>query len=81
MTKFSERMTFQEKCDFFATGRVGVRKCNAGPDQNFAERYRPTVGGKGVGPKDMPEFGYETRHAALNAGKDFKKSAAAAMHR
>lgn len=79
MMKYRESMTFQEKCRFFASGRAGVRQVCAGPDLHFVPRYRPTVGGRGVGPKDMPEFGYETRHAALNAAKDFKKSAAAAL--
>lgn len=77
--KYSDGLTFTEKCQFFSTGKAGVREGAAGPDLRFAPRYRPTIGGQGVAPRDMPEFGYETRGEALTAARKFKMSARDAL--
>lgn len=69
-----DHATFDEKLKFFSTGRIGVRRCNAPPSVNFAERFLPLIGGRFVAPKNMPEYGYETFEEAMQAAREFRMS-------
>ena len=66
---------FVERCRFYAAGRVGSRRTCGPPETQYAVRYRPTVGGQAVAPRDGPRFGFESRGDAIEAARQFKADA------
>lgn len=58
----------------FANGAVTVWPVNAGPDQGFAERFRPRVAGLNVAPTGMPKDGYLTRGEAIAGGEQYREA-------
>lgn len=67
-----DAMTFDQKLRYFAYSNVGTYSCCAPPEENFAPRWRPTVGGKIVRLEGTPQHGYESHADAFMAAEEYR---------